>query len=192
MILSSPWINVYSFIWLEGKYVEILEEVVGFWVIFIFLFTFFCIVQVFFGILNLTLEEKRFNIYERCILLILLSQMNNVPILPETISYGLSVGYPSQSRLWRVMTDSTSECLQYGEYYSEENLEILTLNSFQFSLGGYTDTCEITEHLQSKQTNEWNSMQRYETSATEKCYLVNITPVKQRYDNIIMKNKYCL
>lgn len=88
------------------------------------------------------------------------------------------------------MTDSTSECLQYGEYYSEENLEILTLNSFQFSLGGYTDTCEITE--QSKQTNEWNSMQRYETSATEKCYLVNITPVKQRYDNIIMKNKYCL
>lgn len=76
------------------------------------------------------MEEKGL-IYERFILLILLSQMNNVPILPETTSYGwLSVGYPNQActEQWQ---DSTSVCLQYAELYSERNLEIVTLKEFQ-------------------------------------------------------------
>lgn len=58
--------------------------------------------------------------------------MNNVPILPETTRYSwLSVGYPSQSSLHRIMTDSTSVCLQYAELYSERNLEIVTFKEFQ-------------------------------------------------------------
>lgn len=96
--------------------------------------------------------------YERFTLLILLSQMDNVPTLPETTSYGQSAGHPSQSSLRRGMTDSTPESLRYAEYQGEGNLEILTLKGFQSTQSGYTDTHEIEEHIQSKQTNEWKSM----------------------------------
>lgn len=93
MISSSPQIYIYIYThlydWKEkceknigSGYLWVLE----FWVTFI-LFTILCIFQVPLGAIILTMEEKEFNIYERFTLFILLSQMNNVPILLETTRY---------------------------------------------------------------------------------------------------------